>query len=239
MRAALLLTDARYLRGAPFRCPLCGPAVLVRLANDEAAVRCVRCGATPIAMSVASVLLARAPMLSASTVYELSARGALHRFLRRATKTLVSSQYVAGASPGSYVDGVRVEDVERLTFASDSFDICTSTEVFEHVTDDRRAFREVLRVLKPGGTLVFSVPIDLDADTVERARVVDGRVVHLAAPEYHRDPASRDAPILAFRNYGRDIVDRLVDAGFSSGDIVHPSEGPWFGFRRPVIVAVK
>jgi len=151
----------------------------------------------------------------------------------------VSSQYVAGATPGSYVDGVRVEDVERLTFASSTFDVCTSTEVFEHVADDRQAFREVLRVLKPGGMLVFSVPINLDAGTVERAHVVDGSVVHLAPPEYHFDPASRHAPILAFRTYGRDIVGRLVDAGFSSVEIAQPRDGPWFGFRRPVIVAVK
>lgn len=190
-------------------------------------------------MSVASVLLAQCAELSTSSVYELSARGALHRFLRRASKTLVSSQYVSGATLGSYVDGVRVEDVERLTFASCSFDICSSTEVFEHVADDRQAFREVLRVLKPGGVLVFTVPIDLGSDTVERAHVVDGDVVHLSAPEYHRDPASGHAPILAFRNYGRDIVDRVVDAGFSSVDIVQPLEGPWFGFRRPVIVAIK
>ena len=111
--------------------------------------------------------------------------------------------------------------------------------MFEHVADDRQAFREVLRVLKPGGMLVFSVPIDLDADTVERAHVVNGSVVHLAAPEFHRDPASRHAPILAFRNYGRDIVGRLVDAGFSGVEIAQARQGPWFGFRRPVIVAIK
>jgi SAM-dependent methyltransferase len=239
LRAAWTVLDVRSARAKPFRCPLCGPSVLLRLADDELAVRCLKCGATPIAMSVASVLQARFPALATATVYELSARGSLHRFLRRRSKSLVCSQYVEGASPGSEVAGVRVEDVQRLTFASCSFDVCSSTEVFEHVPDDRQAFREALRVLKPGGMLVFSVPIDLDANTFERARLVDGELVHLAPPEHHRDPASTHAPVLAYRNYGIDIVARLNEAGFSEAEIALPSEAPWFGCRRPVIVALK
>jgi len=213
--------------------------VLVRLADDEISVRCIRCGATPIAMSVASVLQARFPGLSTATVYELSARGPLHRFLQRQSKSLVCSQYVEGASPGSEVAGVRVEDVQRLTFASCTFDVCTSTEVFEHVPDDRQAFREIFRVLKPGGVLVFTVPIALDANTFERAQLIDGEVIHLAPPERHRDPASMHAPVLAYRNYGIDIVARLNDAGFSEAEIAHPPDAPWFGFQRPVIVAAR
>ena len=127
LRAAWTVLDVRSARAKPFRCPLCGPSVLLRLADDELAVRCLKCGATPIAMSVASVLQARFPALATATVYELSARGPLHRFLRRRSKSLVCSQYVEGASPGSEVAGVRVEDVQRLTFASCSFDVCSST----------------------------------------------------------------------------------------------------------------
>lgn len=239
LRAAWAALDLRSASARPFRCPLCGPSVLMRLADDEVAVRCLRCGATPIAMSVASVLRTRFSALSTATVHELSARGPLHRFLRRQAKSLVCSQFVEGASPGSMVAGVRVEDVQRLTFASCLFDLCTSTEVFEHVPDDRQAFREVLRVLKPGGMMVFTVPIALDANTFERARLVDGEVVHLATPEHHRDPASMHAPVLAYRNYGIDIVARLSEAGFSQAEIAQPPDAPWFGFQRPVIVAAK
>jgi ubiquinone/menaquinone biosynthesis C-methylase UbiE len=32
--------------------------------------------------------------------------------------------------------------VQRLSFADASFDLCTSTEVFEHVPDDRAGLRE-------------------------------------------------------------------------------------------------
>ena len=223
----------------PFRCPLCGPSVLVRLDAGELAVRCVRCGATPIAMSLASALRAYGPALNQAAIYELSARGAFHDFLRRNCRSLVVSQYVEGARCGSIVDGVRVEDVQRLTFPDASFDLCTSTEVFEHVPDDRRAFGEVLRVLKPAGLMLFTVPIDPNATTRERAALVDGRLVHFAPPEYHHDPASKLEPVLSFRDYGHDIVQRLLDAGFARAGIVRGPEAPWFGYERPVIAGWK
>lgn len=223
----------------PFRCPMCGPSVLLRLDAGELAVRCVRCGATPIAMSLASAVRAHVPELRHAAVYELSARGAFHDFLRRHCRSFVVSQYVEGARCGSIVDGVRVEDVQRLTFPDASFDLCTSTEVFEHVPDDRRAFGEVLRVLKPAGVMLFTVPIDPGATTRERAALADGRLVHFAPPEYHHDPASRLEPVLSFRDYGHDIVQRLRDAGFARAGIVRAPDGPWFGYARPVIAGWK
>jgi SAM-dependent methyltransferase len=190
-------------------------------------------------MSIASVLRSHVPGLHAAAVYELSARGPLHRFLRHQAASLVSSQYIAGEAPGSEVGGVRVEDVQCLTFPSASFDVCTSTEVFEHVPNDRRAFTEMLRVLRPGGVLLFTVPLALDANTLERAAIVDGALVHLLPPEYHRDPAAGQSKILAFRDYGVDIVKRLDEAGFSQAGIVKPAGASWFGFQRPVVLARK
>jgi len=239
VRQALRLLRARRTRIKPFRCPLCGPSLLVQLDKHELAIRCARCGATPIAMSIASVLGAQIPNLGAAAVHELSARGPLHRFLQRKAASLVSSQYVEGEVPGSDVGGVRVEDVQRLTFPSSSFDVCTSTEVFEHVPNDRQAFAEILRVLRPRGVLLFTVPITLNANTRERAAIVDGTLVHLLPPEYHRDPAGGQSPVLAFRDYGVDIVVRLNEAGFSKAEMIYPAGMSWFGCRRPVILARK
>ena len=239
VRQALSLLRGDRTRIKPFRCPLCGPSLLVQLDKNEISIRCGRCGATPIAMSIASVLSAQIPNLGAAAVYELSARGPLHRFLQREAASLVSSQYVEGEVPGSDVGGVRVEDVQCLTFPSSSFDVCTSTEVFEHVPNDRQAFTEILRVLRPGGVLLFTVPITLNANTRERATIVDGALVHLLPPEYHRDPAAGHSPVLAFRDYGVDIVARLNEAGFSQAEIMTPAGMSWFGYGRPVILARK
>ena len=54
-----------------------------------------------------------------------------------------------------------LQDARKLQFESDCFDIVYSMSVLEHVegeAGDATAVRECLRVLKPGGLLVLSVP---------------------------------------------------------------------------------
>ncbi len=49
-------------------------------------------------------------------------------------------------------------DALALPFRSQSFDIVIGSEVIEHIPDHHRAMQEIVRVLKPGGILVVSVP---------------------------------------------------------------------------------
>ncbi len=47
---------------------------------------------------------------------------------------------------------------EYLAFPADTFDLVLSHEVLEHVQDDAKAAREIVRTLRPGGRLVLFVP---------------------------------------------------------------------------------
>ena len=49
-------------------------------------------------------------------------------------------------------------DAERLPFEPKSFDHAICSEVLEHVDDPERVVEEIFRVLRPGGTLVATVP---------------------------------------------------------------------------------
>jgi ubiquinone/menaquinone biosynthesis C-methylase UbiE len=53
-------------------------------------------------------------------------------------------------------------DAEHVPYAASSFDIVLCVETLEHVPDYRSALAELLRVLKPTGTLVVSVPTERD-----------------------------------------------------------------------------
>lgn len=48
---------------------------------------------------------------------------------------------------------------EALPFEGNFFDLVVAWDVMEHVPDDRKAFAEASRVLKPGGRFLFSVPL--------------------------------------------------------------------------------
>src|SRR3954453_18370953 len=50
----------------------------------------------------------------------------------------------------------RVADAERLPFDDDTFDAVVGHAVLHHIPDLDTAFREVLRVLKPGGRFLFA-----------------------------------------------------------------------------------
>jgi ubiquinone/menaquinone biosynthesis C-methylase UbiE len=56
---------------------------------------------------------------------------------------------------GLDVDG-RVADAERIPYEDNSFDLVVGHAVLHHIPDLPAAFREVLRVLKPGGRFVFA-----------------------------------------------------------------------------------
>ncbi|HKE48454.1 MAG TPA: class I SAM-dependent methyltransferase [Rhodanobacteraceae bacterium] len=236
--AGLKLLRLREFAVKAFRCPFCGPSLFVRLCNEPIGIRCVRCGASAVHLALGWGLVDYAPPLETSDACELSARGPLVAYLRRKAKSVALSEYFADAEPGSMRNGVRCEDVQRLSYADASFDLVTHTEVLEHVPDDTRAFAELFRVLRPGGTMIFTVPLHRGYDTIERARLVDGRVEHLLEPVYHLDPLRREG-ILAFRDYGWSLVERLTGFGFvDARQVLLHDRVPWT-WDSPVIMARK
>jgi len=115
---------------------------------------------------------------------------------------------------------LRCENLTHLTFGDRSLDAIATLDVFEHVPDADRAFRECARVLRHGGHLLMTVPFYSDQDTSEEvARIgLDGVVEHLQPPEYHGDPLG--GGVLCFHHFGWDVLERLRDAGFSEASAV-------------------
>jgi SAM-dependent methyltransferase len=55
-------------------------------------------------------------------------------------------------------DRVQLLRARTLPFPDHTFDLVTALDVLEHIEDDQGALREVARVLRPGGTLLATVP---------------------------------------------------------------------------------
>jgi len=51
-----------------------------------------------------------------------------------------------------------MSDICKLPFASESFDLVCALDVIEHIEDDKRALKEIFRVVKKGGYLLLTVP---------------------------------------------------------------------------------
>ena len=68
----------------------------------------------------------------------------------------------------------RYGDFHRLEFPDRSYDVVWSQEAFLHAADKTAVLSEVRRVLKPGGTLVFTdILVRKDTPDSDRARIYD------------------------------------------------------------------
>lgn len=142
----------------------------------------------------------------------------LYRRLNAMFPDVIGSEYWVADLPAKSgkTKGLRNEDLTRLSFADRQFDFVLSFDVFEHIPDYRKAFRECRRVLKPNGVLFFSIPFVLhSADHCVRAEIgLDGALVHLMPPEFHGDPMQKDG-CFCFRHFGWACLEELRQEGFS------------------------
>lgn len=96
-----------------------------------------------------------------------------------------------------------VLDLTRVPLGSETVDCVYCSHVLEHIEDDRRAMAELRRVLKPGGWALVMTPIRGDkTDEDPSVRSEEERFARFGQPDH-------------VRLYGRDLGDRLAEAGFT------------------------
>jgi SAM-dependent methyltransferase len=116
-------------------------------------------------------------------------------------------EYLAGDKfmPGyTYPEDVIEIDLLALDCQDGVFDLIICNHVLEHIVDDRRAIREIHRVLKPTGTAILQVPLSKTTrKTEEDFEITD--------PEEREKLYGQPDHV---RLYGLDYVDRLAECGF-------------------------
>lgn len=53
---------------------------------------------------------------------------------------------------------IKKSNIYKLPYENNSFDLIICSEVLEHLKDDKKALKELHRVLKPNGKLIITVP---------------------------------------------------------------------------------
>ncbi len=152
------------------------------------------------------------PEIQALRIAEINRIDGLHEILGHLPH-FVASDYRPGAEPGSVVDGVRSEDLTRLTYPDAAFDLVLTSESLEHVPDLEAALGEIRRVLVPGGRHIFTVPLLPRTErTFPRAIVRPDGSVEDRAPRIAHPGGDWGYPV--FTEFGADLPEILRRAGF-------------------------
>ncbi len=103
-------------------------------------------------------------------------------------------------------------DITNINYPDESFDYIYCSHVLEHIQDDRKAMRELNRVLKKDGWAILLVPIMTKGPTEEDFSVTDSkeRMKNYGHPEH-------------VRNYGSDYIDRLMESGWKV-EVIYPED---------------
>lgn len=154
----------------------------------------------------------RSAEAAALRVAEVNRIDGLHEVLDRLA-TLTFSDFDPSVPPGATVQGVRSEDLARLTYPDAAFDLVLTSESLEHVPDFRAALSEIRRVLAPGGRHVFTIPLLPGVATTYARSMIrpDGAVEHIAPRIKH---PGGDVGYPVFTEFGADFPEILRQIGF-------------------------
>ncbi len=95
-------------------------------------------------------------------------------------------------------------DICELPFKDNQYDLILCNHVLEHITNDTKAMQELYRVLKPGGTAVLQIPLDMNRkETFEDDSITDPKQRAQIFGQYDH-----------VRVYGMDYFNKLESIGF-------------------------
>lgn len=119
---------------------------------------------------------------------------------------------------GDIVSGraMRVLDITNIDFPDATFDYVICNHVLEHIDNEEKAVREMMRVTKPGGCLLISMPVALSLEQTLESEYID-------TPEKRLLLYGQGDHV---RLYGRDVKKRLEQYGLDVTEIIAKDDTP-------------
>lgn len=216
-------------------CPVCGAALPAFAVNEYGEWICPDCLSYPRTRAAMLYFEQRVrPRLERGEALRLlhfspfpEKRKALSRY---PALSLVAADYLASDLPRGAPSACA--DMEDLPFREGSFDLAIALAVVPFVRRDRRAFRELARVLKPGGALLLETTIFGEATQelytpgeLERLRYCRKPTFEGLLPQSKWESSGQllHDPRQYVRRHGLDVRERLSAAGFEARPITFES----------------
>ncbi len=196
----------RFMRGATVYCPVCENGAIAYLPSGTPPrphAICAFCGSLERTRVTWLYLKKNGSLDQKISLLHIAPDKSLFKNFRR----LSNLGYTAGdkfESGYKWPAGTIYLDITDLQFNNDQFDLIICSHVLEHVPNDRKALKELFRVMKPGGYGILDSPVDEKRElTYEDPSIIEPeeRLKHFGQFDH-------------VRIYGRDYVDRLKAVGF-------------------------
>lgn len=201
------------------KCPICASNVSFGTVGDWNSLRDLQplncpyknfSGCVTRERALASVLFSLVPRTAIvqQEIYECSPvmRG-LSLWLKQNCQNYHPTGYFPDKAFGTIVNGLRNENLERLTVEDRCVDIWLHLDVLEHLFDPFAALREIYRTLRAGGMCLFTVPTYSDRTKSEQVAWMhqNGSVEIKGDPEFHGNPQNPEKRSLVTWRYGQDL----------------------------------
>ncbi len=208
-----LIDKIRY-RNLPFiECPLCGYKAKI-LKTGSKIGKCPKC--TTYGRHRLTSLWLKEIMTADDTrsILHVAPEPGLKNFIKKEFPNTDYADLDSGEGESGDVASYKY-DLCDLPHPDNCFDLAICSHVLEHIIDDRKAIKELFRVMKPEGTALILLPIFNDLEkTFEDPRITNRKTrKKVFGQEDH------------VRKCGLDYWDRITEAGFQLGQKNYTFEG--------------
>ena len=214
------IISLRYY-GRKYQCNICGIHLSGFLMKKNGDQMCPACGSLSRNRRLWTML---APIIQpGASILHFSPSRSLFRKLSK-----LDIHYVSTDFEGEFI-AQKQHDITAIDEPDNSFDIIICYHILEHIPDDHKAMRELLRVLKPGGRTFIQTPFK-DGDTYENPKITspEDRKIHFGQEDHVRIYSIAD------------LDKRLQKTGFKT-QIIQTNEEPgqFHGLRPEQLIMAK
>lgn len=181
---------------------------------------CLWCKSIPRQRAILNVLKNTLPGYKTLNIHESSPSGSPFFKLKRDCDNYSFSYYYPEVALGKILEsGASNQNLEKLTFDDNTFDVFITQDVMEHVTNPCQAFREIGRVLKRGGVYIFTTPIYKFTKTRPRIRMDGEKIINILPAIYHGNPIDKKGALVTY-DWGYDIAEIIEKSSGMKTEII-------------------